>query len=279
MKHKKESSNVKDSSKIKNSSLISSSTDSEHSNSPKSDYSGNNNNNNKNGHQTIVNRLMAHSQYIPTMINRPNPAPQYVQAPMNYYNKLIDVRPPPSYDFSKIQNSHIFDQQPQQQFQQSTNDFQQSFDFIPRNAGLFNQMNNGQISRQQFEYQSAQQQQQNVYPLNYSPKETMIIQSQVSPSEQQYIPNGNNVKFEDSFKSETDFSLPTDDSFTLYPIGDYLANQTFLDDQSRYSDVSSPPNDVSNNNNNLSVSTSSVWSNSVLNSIPLDHSSPELTDL
>lgn len=275
MKHKKESTNVKDSSKIKNSSLISSSTDSELSNSPKSDYSlNNNNNNNKNGHQTIVNRLMAHSQYMPTMINRPNPPPQYT--PNNYYNKLIDVRPPPSYNFPKVDNNNIFEQQPQpqQQYQQSsTNDFQQatyakSFDFFPRNVDLFSQMNNEHIARQQFEYQTVQQ--QNLYTPN------VMVPSQVSPSAPQYIPNGSNVKFE----SEPDFSLPTDDSFTIYPIGDFLANQTFLEDQTRYSNVSSPSNDVSTDNNlSLSTSSETVWANSLLNNHPQDHSSPELTDL
>lgn len=269
MKHKKESTNVKDSSKIKNSSLISSSTDSELSNSPKSDYSLNNNNN-KNGHQTIVNRLMAHSQYIPTIINRPVPPPQYT--PINYYNKLIDVRPPPSYNFPKIENNNIYDQQPQQQYQPNPNDFQQanypkSFDFFPRNVDLFSQINHEQ--RQQFDYQTIQQ--QNLYTPN------LMVQSQVSPTEQ-YTPNGNNVKFDDSFKSETDFSLPTDDSFTIYPIGDFLANQTFLDEQSRYSNVSSPANDVSTD---LSLSTSSetVWANSLLINNTQEHSSPELTDL
>lgn len=272
MKHKKESTNVKDSSKIKNSSLISSSTDSELSNSPKSDYSLNNNNNNiKNGHQTIVNRLMAHSQYIPTMINRPNPPPQYT--PINYYNKLIDVRPPPSYNFPKIENNNIFDQQPQQQYQQSANDLQhanyaKSFDFFPRNVDLFSQIN----TRQQFEYQTVQQ--QSLYTQN------LMVQSQVSPSAPQYIPNGSNAKFDDSFKSDADFSLPTDDSFTIYPVGDFLANQTFLEDQTRYSNVSSPSNDVSTDNNlSLSTSSETIWANSLINNHPQDHSSPELTDL
>lgn len=266
MKHKKESSNVKDCSKMKNSSLISSSTDSELSNSPKSDYSLNNNNN-KNGHQTIVNRLMAHSQYIPTMINRPNPPPQY--APINYYNKMIDVRPPPSYNFPKIDNQ-VFDQ-PQQQYQPIPNNFQQtnyskSYDFYPRNVDLFSQISTEHIARPQFEYPAPQ----NIYTPN-------MVQPQVSPSEQQYVPNGSNVKFEDSFKSETDFLLPTDDS--IYPIGDFLANQTFLEDQSRYSNVSSPANDVSNENLSLSTSSETIWGNSLLSNTPQDHSSPELTDL
>lgn len=70
MKHKKESINIKDCNKQMPASLIvSSSTESDHSSSPKSDNEFNTreastDSNTNNGHVNIVNRLMAHSPYI-----------------------------------------------------------------------------------------------------------------------------------------------------------------------------------------------------------------------
>lgn len=275
MKHKKESSNVKDCSKANKTSSLLSSSDSNPSVSPKSeDFPSptfqikNETNEPIDAHQNIVNRLMAHSQFIPTTImskkrtvpNQPNPKSNVHynnNGNHNVYEQCSMPKSPPQFENALQYNYHnansMYDP-----FRSQFNgnyfnpaDFSKFEDLYPRNVDLFAYGQNQQMHANMaagVHYQQQQVQQPYINAENFTSSRLSpvghSITSLISPkSEYVSIEVGSNVNEQTVIDpiglSESYGALFNNDTAGFID----FREQIYMEEQSRYSNIT-PPSSV-----------------------------------
>jgi hypothetical protein len=241
MKHKKEGTTCKNTMRTRTvNRSTASTTDSDASSiSPKSDRSGSEDKSDifNSGHQSIVNRLMAHSQYtIPqSVVNcRVEPVLQKsgYQA-VNKYTPYTTNRPtanrnPPQYECYKPEINNNFSPQNNYDFIPRS----VAGDELPRNVNLFTEYEHqaefdqycGQLAGKVSQYQ------------DYQPKSLEEFNNALASQFESFAKNADYgfTSELDNYRADFDYN----DSLSIFT----RVNDTLLEEQSKYSNVSSPSN-------------------------------------
>lgn len=273
MKHKKESSSMKDSSKSKISSINSSPSGSKSSCSPISEEFYNskaklNNDKTLDKHQNIVNRLMAHSQYLPTTI----------------LNNRCGIE--------KTKPSHTIPNN----FHHGSNNKSRSFNAYNSPPSFDNNFKmTNLISSNYFAHNAIKQEAHSGYPLNVEvlPHYNAMHHHRQFAAHNQYFPqhsfnphidmplsSGAKQEFDSQLGSDIyDFGnclpLPQDSAFA-----DFLETPSLLDDTC-YSNISSPNERSCDQNLSENPSVSLAWGSTGENKTVANYicASPELLNL